>query len=325
MAVITPTELFPGAAPANTGDPVPYSGSFIPTIWSGKLVEKFYDATVLAAISNTDYEGEITSFGDKVVIRQKPDVTIGDYTSGKDLSGLAQRPTSDIIELNIDKGKFWATELDDVMEVQADVDMMSMWADDASEKMKIEIDTDVLLYMLDLPAAKNKGQTAGLVSSSIDLGITTSPLIIDKSNVTDIIVRASQTLDEQNVPEQGRWMVIPAWMAARIKQSELKDASLSGDSSSILRNGRLGMVDRFTLYLSNLLPRDDTPTGGLLADTETAIFFGHSTALTFASQVTKVETLRVESTFGTIMRGLQVYGRQVIKPESFGQIVGTPG
>jgi len=33
----------------------PYSGTYIPEIWSGKLIEKFYDATVIAAISNTDY------------------------------------------------------------------------------------------------------------------------------------------------------------------------------------------------------------------------------------------------------------------------------
>ena len=30
-----------------------FSGTFIPEIWSGKLIENFYDATVLAAISNT--------------------------------------------------------------------------------------------------------------------------------------------------------------------------------------------------------------------------------------------------------------------------------
>jgi len=34
-----------------------YSGNFIPEIWSAKLLIKFYAATVLAAISNTDYEG----------------------------------------------------------------------------------------------------------------------------------------------------------------------------------------------------------------------------------------------------------------------------
>ena len=67
---------------------------------------------------------------------------------------------------------------------------------------------------------------------------------------------------EQNIPETGRWLVIPAWLAAMIKKSELRDVSLSGDGASMLRNGRLGMIDRFTLYMSNLLP---SGTGGGLA------------------------------------------------------------
>ena len=50
-----------------------------PEIWSGKLIEKFYASTVLAAISNTDYEGEIKNKGDKVIIRTKPTITIKDY------------------------------------------------------------------------------------------------------------------------------------------------------------------------------------------------------------------------------------------------------
>ena len=42
----------------STGNGLKAAG-FIPEIWSGKLIEKFYSATVLAAIANTDYEGEI--------------------------------------------------------------------------------------------------------------------------------------------------------------------------------------------------------------------------------------------------------------------------
>ena len=50
------TTVYPVAATPWVGqNPNPaYSGIFIPQIWSGKLVEKFYAATVLAAISNTD-------------------------------------------------------------------------------------------------------------------------------------------------------------------------------------------------------------------------------------------------------------------------------
>src|SRR5690606_35786982 len=91
-----------------------YSGTFIPEIWSGKLIEKFYASTVLAAISNTDYEGEIKGYGDKVIIRTKPTITINDYRADGALT--FERPASNIVELLIDKGKYFATILDDVME-----------------------------------------------------------------------------------------------------------------------------------------------------------------------------------------------------------------
>ena len=35
-----------------------YTGTFIPEIWSGKLLVKFYAETVMSQIANTDYEGK---------------------------------------------------------------------------------------------------------------------------------------------------------------------------------------------------------------------------------------------------------------------------
>jgi hypothetical protein len=311
--------------PTGSASPDPaYTGVFIPTIWSGKLIEKFYDASVIPAISNTDYEGEISSYGDKVVIRQQPDISINPYQADQALA--FERPSSDIVELLIDKGYYFNTILDDVMEVQSDLDQLSMWSDDASEQMKIQIDTETLHNELFGGAdAANKGATAGRKSGNVDLGVTTAPLAVTprapqagETEVIDVITRLGQVLDEQNIPETGRWMVIPAWMAAMIKRSELRDAALTGDGTSILRNGRLGSIDRFTIYLSNLLP-DGNHTG--LAAGEHAIFAGHSVGFTFASQMSKVETLRGESTFGTILRGLQVYGRKVTKPQAIAQAV----
>ena len=291
---------------------VAYSGTFIPTLWSGKLIEKFYDATVLSAIANSDYEGEISNQGDKVVIRTKPTITINNYSA--DGAITTERPSSNVVELNIDQGKYFATILDDVMEVQSDLNQLGMWADDASEQMKITIDTDVLAYLLGTADADNRGATAGRISSSVNLGVTTTPVTVvarpDGTNteILDLIVGMGQVLDEQNIPESGRWLILPAWACAMLKRSELRDASLTGDGTTMMRNGRVGMIDRFTLYCSNLLPAG--VAGGLAAG-EYAIYAGHSHGFTFASQMTKMETLRAESTFGTIMRGLQVYGRQV--------------
>src|SRR6476469_5371980 len=93
----------PPIYPTGAATPTPpYSGTFIPEIWSGKLIEKFYASTVLAAISNTDYEGEIKNKGDKVIIRTKPTITIKDYKADGALE--IERPASNIIELVIDKG-----------------------------------------------------------------------------------------------------------------------------------------------------------------------------------------------------------------------------
>jgi len=293
------------ATPALGGSvPSPaYTGTFIPEIWSGKIIEKFYDATVLAAIANTDYEGEIKNYGETVKIRQKPDVAITAYTPEVTLS--VTRPSVAAVDLEINKGFYWNVALEDVMEVQSDINMLSMWADDASEQLKISVDTEVLDNINADIAAANKGATAGAISGNIDLGATAAAETVNKTNVLDYIIKMGQVLDEQNIPETGRWIVIPAWFASLIKQSDLKDASLAGDNTSIMRNGRLGMIDRFTLYLSNHV-KTVSDTG-----TKYHVYAGHSHGLTFASQLTKVETLRAETTFATLMRGLQIFGYKV--------------
>src|SRR6188768_2046534 len=123
-----------------------YSGTFIPVLWSTKLIEKFYASTVLAAISNTDYEGEIKNKGDKVIIRTKPTITIRDYL----VDGLLaiDRPSAPTVDLTIDKGKYFNLILDDVMEVQSDLNMMNMWSDDAAQQFKIVVDREVLLSLM---------------------------------------------------------------------------------------------------------------------------------------------------------------------------------
>jgi len=247
--------------------------------------------------------------GDKVIIRTVPTLTIADYEATQALT--VQRPSSTTVELLIDKGKYWNAVLDDVMEIQADLDLMSMWSQDASEQMKITIDTNVLDNIYAGVSADNSGATAGRLSNNLDLGITTAPIALTSTNVIDWILKQGQVLDEQNIPETGRWLVVPPAVCRFIKNSDLKDASLSGDGSSILRNGRIGMIDRYTIYKSNLLPAG-APATMVLAAGEYAVYSGHTNALTFATQLTKMETMRAESTFGTLMRGLQVFGYKVI-------------
>jgi len=289
-----------------------YGANFVPEIWSGKLQVKFYKSTVLGEITNNDWEGEIKDQGDKVNIRTIPTITISDYTKGMSLA--SQVPTSTPITLTIDYGKYFNVIVDDVDATQADVKLMDMFTNDAAQQMKIGIDSLVLTQLATggssttpLSAAANQGNSAGAISGNLALGVTATPVTLTKSNVLDTILNMGQALDEQNVPEDGRWLVIPAWMGALIKNSDLKQAYLTGDDTSILRNGKMGMIDRFTLYVSNNL---------YTASSKTTILAGTRDAVSFASQITNVETLRSTTTFGNIMRGLNVFGFKVVKPEA---------
>jgi len=303
------------AFPVTSGHPQ-YAGTFIPELWAGKLIENFYDATVLAQISNTDYEGEIKGQGDTVHIRTTPTLTIKDYVKGMTLQ--VERPDAPRIDLLIDKGKYWQAVADDVDKVQSDIALMDVWSKDASEQMKLVVDRDVLPGMLSGISAYNSGLTAGAKTASYNLGVAGTALTVTKdgaggtTSITDLIVDLGAVLDEANCPEGDRYLVLPAKAVSLIKKSELKDASLSGDSTSILRNGRVGMIDRFTIYMSHNL---HSSSG------ETNIIAGTKRGLTFASQLTNMETLRAESTFGTLIRGLQVYGYKVVKPEALATAV----
>lgn len=302
------------AYPASNGY-TQYSGNFIPEIWSGKLQAKFYKTTVFSEISNNDWEGEIKGQGDKVKIRTIPTITISNYTKGMNLTN--QVPDSAPVELNIDQGKYFSLVLDDVDAVQTDLKLMDIFTNDATEQMKIAIDGDILNGTKAAAVAANKGNTAGVISGNLVLGTDAAPRSVTSSTILDLFLDAGQALDEQNVPETGRWLVIPSWMAAMVKRSDLKQAYLTGDSVSPLRNGKLGMIDRFMVYVSNNLPKTGDGDSYLMAGTKDAI--------TFASQMTNVETIRAQSTFGNIVRGLNVYGYGVIKPEALVNMVAVKG
>lgn len=281
------------------------NGAFIPEIWAGKLLVKFYDATLFGAITNRQYENLITDKGSKVIVRTRPDIVVHDYAKGMTLDYEA--PTSVETEFTVDYAKYFSFEVKDVDAVQADIALMEEFTTDGSEQLKIAIDTQILATIYSQVHPKNAGAAAGRISGDINLGTAAAPIAVTPQNILDLIVDFGTVLDEQNVPETGRFVVLPAWACAMVQKSELRDASLSGDGTSMMRNGRLGQISRFTLYQSNLVHND----AGVFD-----IVAGHSLATSFASQITKMEHLRNPNDFGEYVRSLQVFGFKVMKPEA---------
>ena len=291
--------------------------NFDPEIYSGKLVEKFYKTTVFGEIASTDYEGEIAGFGAQVKIRTIPDVTVSDYVVGAGLN--PQYPTNNSVTLAIDQAKSFAVALSTVDSRQSDLDLADIFANDGSIQLRIAADADMLTTIPADVAAANSGNTAGADSANINLGSSTTPRTVSKTDVVDFIVDCGTVLDEQNVSDEGRWMVAPPWFIALIKKSDLRIASLAGDGVSILRNGKVGEIDRFTIYQSRNLLTQTSPGPA------SYVMFGHSAGLTFASQIVECQMIDNPNDFGYIIRGLMVFGYEVIGPKYVGTAVVAKG
>jgi hypothetical protein len=308
-----------------------YSGGFIPQLWSNKLNAKFYANTMMTEIANTDWEGEIKNQGDSIRIRTAPSITINDYAgAGTTLSSEVPKPI--YTDMQIDQGKYFSVQVNDVLAHQADTDLMNMFTEDAAKQLKIAIENDCFYkwFVTDGAAAANQGATAGALSSEYNLGTDVAP--IDQAtprNVLDAILRMSAALDEQNVPEDGRWLIITPFDRQLLMQTELAQAYFTGDAASTLRTGKIGMLDRFSVYVSNLLPKGAagkglvagqaaTSSGATLTNAKNRrlMVAGTKASCAFASQIAKTEPLRNQNDFGDIVRGLAVYGHKVIKNEA---------
>lgn len=291
------------------------TSKFIPQLWSTRWNDKFYANTMYEEISNTNYEGDISAKGDSVIINNVPDIAVFDHEDDGVLS--VDLPEEANTKLDIDQGHYTNSRLPDVAKYQSNLNLIDAWADDAAKQMKIRVDKNILGSVYAAAAAVNAGATAGKDSANINLGVAGTPLVLTSANIVDVLVEAyGVCLDETDTPDTERFVVLPPALCARIKTSELKDASLSGDGQSTLRTGKVGMIDRLNIYSSRHLNK----TGA-----ETDIIFGHKSALTFASQITEMETIRSETRFASLMRSLFVYGFDVIKAEQMGHSVVTIG
>ncbi|MDV7403034.1 hypothetical protein RZS08_67040, partial [Arthrospira platensis SPKY1] len=138
------------------------------------------------------------------------------------------------------------------------MNLMNMFTEDAAKQLKIAIENEVFFnnFVTEGPDAANEGATAGKISASYNLGTDVTPVNqATAENVLQAILRMSSVLDEQNVPEDGRWLVMTPFDRHLLMQSSLAQAYFTGDQSSVVRTGKIGMIDRFTVYVSNLLPR----------------------------------------------------------------------
>lgn len=277
--------------------------NFIPDLWSAKLLVALRKAHVAAALVNRDYEGEIKRQGDSVKITSINDVTIGSYTAHNDIT------VEDIDDatrsLLIDQAKYFAVELDDIeaaQQVKGGRSALDQAVDNAAYQLANTADAFLLDLMNDAAEA-----------TANDLG--TVAIHATKKNLYDAFVDLGVLLDEANVPEEGRFLVVSPSLHGRVRKLD-EWVGVGDMSSEVARTrGLIGEIGGLPVYKSNNLPAvtDAAATGGVA-------IAGYRGATTFAEQIVSVEGARMEKRFADMVKGLHVYGAKVVRPTGVAKV-----
>lgn len=269
--------------------------NFIPTVWSARLLANLEKALVYSqpGVVNKDYEGEIKGSGISVKIASLGDVSVNDYTRNTDL-GNPEELTDAEQTMVIDQAKYFNFQIDDVDRAQARIDYLDEAMRRAAYKLRDGQDAYVATIMDAAVPAANK------------IGSVTTPKIPTKADAYEYLVDLSVKLDEANCPQEGRWVVVPAWFQGLLLKDDrfVKSGTASGDAT--LRNGQVGEAAGFTVFKSNNVPNT---TG-----TKYKILAGHAMATTVAEQIVSIEKYRMEKRFADAVKGLHVYGAKVTRP-----------
>ncbi len=273
------------------------NGSAVPTIFDNKILRFLKITSVVDEITNDNYSGTIRDKGDTVKILKQPIVSVQPYTRGINLM------TQDIIDsdlsLVIDHGNYYQYGLEDIEVVQSHVDWEDACADAAGYALHNTYDAEVLAYMAGQVA------TSTTVSGTKTVGYGTG----NDFTPYNVLNRLARLLDEQNVPEDGRWVVAaPAfWEAMADEDGKIVEAQVMGDPESIIRNRKLAtsrMLAGFTCFKSN-----NAPTSGA----NPQVLAGHVDSTATASQILKSRVLPNPNQFGNLYSGLHIYGRKALR------------
>ncbi len=279
---------------------------WLPSVFSKKVQVAFRKSAVAEAICNTDYMGEIAQFGDTVNIIKEPTITVADYARNTGTLASTDLTDEELI-LQIDQAKYFQFKVDDLEKRFSHVNWQQVASDNAAYQLKDAFDVNVL-------TAACAGVTAasgayGTGAAPIDTGFGSSEI-----DPLDVLARLARLLDDNNVPEENRWVVAKPEFYEELAKTSSKLMSVDyNQGSGGLRNGLVasGELRGFKMYKSNNVP---TPTGG--GSPTHQVLAGHMSAISCAQSLSTVESLRDNLTFKDIVRGLLVWGRKVLRPEA---------
>ena len=289
---------------------------FLPKIYSKKVLNFFRKSSVVEAITNTDYAGEISAFGDSVRIIKEPVISVEDYTRATDTT--VTRLTDQELTLVVDSAKAFKFIVDDIETNMSHVNFKEVASSSAAYALRDSYDAAVIATMFSGVSSSSPDHVLGTDNATdlaagtfdgtgnLDIGFGSS-----EHDPIDVLARMARLLDEQDVPEEGRWFVAGPDFYEVLGQASSKLLSVDFNAGQgSIRNGLVssGKLRGFDMYKSNNIASTTNAAGKCMG--------GHISSTATANTILSTEVLRDPSSFGDIVRGLHVYGAKVLRPEA---------
>lgn len=311
----------------------------LPTIWSDQALIQLEKELIYGSpiVFNHDYEGEIANFGNTVKVHGVSDPTIAAYTQD---TAMSLQVLSDFEkELVINQADSFNFAVDDIQTKQMDPKLMAQAMRRAAYKLANSAD----LYAASvLAAAVGTTATDANWSSTAFDGSTAAPVAISPAAFADptageaayeFLVDLGVYLDEVAVPRDDRYVIVPPWFSGALSK-DLRFTGYEGYGQGTVltdgfaaipgKNGFAGRVAGFNVVQSLNVPTGTftTPSsaspylgGDGTSQTRWTVLAGVPSASSFANQIVKTEAFRNPTYFADQVRGLHVYGAEVIWPE----------
>lgn len=256
--------------------------TFIPKLWAARLLQAYERKLVFGALVNRNYEGEIKQMGDTVHINSLNDITVKDYTPNTEIEAPEQLDTEDQT-LVIDHGKYYNFYVDDVDKVQAAGELMNTAMTNAANRLAEDAENYIITKVLSEAGVKKSGA-------------------VTAENIWSTIVGIKTSMDEANVPQSDRNLVVPPSVEGILL---LDDRFVKGNNGETrLENGAVARAAGFSIHVSNAPALKNS-----------MVAFNRD-SMTFANQLTKTEAYRPEARFADAVKGLSLCGAKVTRPDA---------
>ena len=269
---------------------------FKPTLWSTRYINNTDKRLVFNKVVDTSW----TIQGAKAMkINEIGDVTVSDYTS----TGVTFQDIPDAQKVfDIDQKKKFAFQIKDVDKAQMNVSLMDGSMKKAAFAMGDTIDQHIAgLY----------GQAG--ITNATNLGSSTTGLNLYANMMPDLVTYMLRYLAEANAHDQP-WCVAPPWFMQLIGYGMITYGTGQFDAPGSVNAVR--PVEAFPFMGINFYQSNNVSNDG----TDYRIMFGTSDAIGFAMQLEEIEAVRLENYFSDGIKGLNIYGSKVIRPDHLGVI-----